>query len=143
MESSELKADYEIKKIEVRLAEMAEKIFSGLQDQLPLSPDKDGVTDLYLAGKDGLFESYDKAHDQGGVLDITKLEVPDLTYNKEDLVSFRLSIEAIISVLDQTNKEHPLQKYFEYSSRLSKIMAETNRRLDRLEKPEDGEEIAA
>jgi hypothetical protein len=132
--------------IEVKIADLANKTYFNIDHELQQAENKamaESIFDRFLSGEQGFFAEYNKANEVGSI-DVKNNILPNLVFNQEDLASFKLNMEALFDLLKKTDEKYQLNSSFEYSSKILRILKETDFRLNQLQKGgRDGEQIAA
>ena len=126
-------AGYNIEKTEVELAPSAESTYQAIKKSLAMPLDqanKEYYFDTYL---DIFFAEYNRLKRKGEVLDPKNISITDISYDRDDLLKFKDSVQNIIFVLDESNSETPIPEYLDYTRQLRAMLSETENNLQKVE----------
>ena len=135
---------YNIEKSKVELDPSAEIAYQSIKKSLSMPSDQANIESLFNTYLGNFFAEYNHINKKGEILDPKNLSVTDISYDRDDLLKFKDSVQNIIFVLDEANIETPLPEYLEYTRKLQFILAEAEKNLEKIEmKMDENTQIAA
>jgi hypothetical protein len=124
---------YNIEKSKVELDPSAEIAYQSIKKSLKMPLDQSNKEYYFSTYLDVFFAEYNRINKKGEILDPKNLSVTDISYDRDDLLKFKDSVQNIIFVLDEANIETPLPEYPEYTRKLHFILSETEKKLEKIE----------
>jgi hypothetical protein len=124
---------YNIEKSKVELDPSAEIAYQSIKKSLKMPLDQSNKEYYFSTYLDVFFAEYNRINKKGEILDPKNLSVTDISYDRDDLLKFKDSVQNIIFVLDEANSETPLTDYLEYIKQLQFILSETEKKLEKIE----------
>jgi hypothetical protein len=124
---------YNIEKSKVELDPSAEIAYQSIKKSLSMPSDQANIEGLFNTYLGNFFAEYNRINKKGEILDPKNLSVTDISYDRDDLLKFKDSVQNIIFVLDEANSETPLTDYLEYIKQLQFILSETEKKLEKIE----------